>query len=541
MVNFLGRGWVELRARVSRQPAVAAALALVVLLSLPGLNWGRFECWNLDQMAFGQIERGGLPRHYLKPPLHAYLNEALVVWPSERILGGWFRMDRLSQGPARLLLARWLTVAMYAAMVWLLYRVLRSVCPGSGPGLAALVAATSAGMLAFNRYLSTDVPVTFWMTLSFALAVRAGLRASTSAAVWAGLTAGLATAVKYNGLGVALALPVGLLLGSGWRGWRQPGLWYGALAVPTGFLLGNPGVVLDTARFWRDFSYNLQTTPFYDGEVAGTGYGKFLAAFPELLGWPGSLLVLAGLVSLAWLLWRRRLTRSEMIVAGAASAVCCFYFLTIGRFPRLPVRFVLPVVPLVLVLAGLAWSRWPWNRWWLRAAAVALLGYNIASSLQTGWRYAEDPRMAAVSWVQEHVPPGSRLENSYSPRWQRLPGLGLKVEELPAATGRARLFREMLGEKVQEGVAAFETGDYGDTFTAEALARRNPDYVAFSTQVFEWSGDEEAQRFYAALDRGDLGYRKVFEAQARPAAWWAYPAALDFVPERMVILQREGR
>ncbi|HEY5792210.1 MAG TPA: hypothetical protein VIS74_02865, partial [Chthoniobacterales bacterium] len=147
----------------------------------------------------------------------------------------------------------------------------------------------------------------------------------------------------------------------------------------------------------------------------------------------------------------------------------------------------------------------------------------------------------AQLWALAHFPQGAKVENSYAPSWKRLGKLKITEERLPAATGRAELFKKMLGKDsaaIQEGITRHETGDLGDTFTLEALRRRNPDFVAYSTQVFEFSGSDEAQRFYGALDAGVAGYGKVFEAASRPAAAWSYPSELDFIPARMVILER---
>jgi len=148
--------------------------------------------------------------------------------------------------------------------------------------------------------------------------------------------------------------------------------------------------------------------------------------------------------------------------------------------------------------------------------------------------------MAALAWVKSHVPQGAKFENSYAPSWQRMAGMNIKVETLPAATGRTELFSKMFGDKktVQTGLNRFEEKISADTFSQEGLKLRNPDWIAFSTQVFEWSGDDQAQRFYASLDHEAWGYKKVFEAHSRPRWPLAYPLGIDFIPDRLVILQR---
>jgi len=197
-------------------------------------------------------------------------------------------------------------------------------------------------------------------------------------------------------------------------------------------------------------------------------------------------------------------------------------------------------VPFAMLLAAPTLARVDWRRRLPQGLLGVILAYNIYSSIDVGLRFANDPRMAALAWVRSHVPPGARFENSYAPSWQRMAGMNLKVEMLPAATGRSALFLKMFGDKktVQTGLNRFEEKISAETFSEEGLKLRNPEWIAFSTQVFEWSGDDRAQRFYSALDHEEIGYKKVFESHFRNRWLLAYPLRIDFIPARLVILHR---
>jgi 4-amino-4-deoxy-L-arabinose transferase-like glycosyltransferase len=290
-------GWI------GRNRILALALLLASVLSLGGAGWGRVECWNVDEMAFRGTQSNGLPWGYLKPPLHTYLNHLLIMKPAEAVrtvLG----LERSWQFPVQLWGTRLLTLALFLGMLLLLHRTAARLAGRRGAAVIVLLAATSAGLIKFNHFATCDSPLLFWMVASFALAVRAALTGRRSDAFLAGLLAGLATADKYNGLGVAAAIPAVLLAARGWRGLLGSLPWMGLLGVTAGFFLGKPGCVFDTRNFVQDFLYNLYTTPVYNGETKGTGYVDFLLAFPELVGWPGSLLLLgavgASVVSCCW-------------------------------------------------------------------------------------------------------------------------------------------------------------------------------------------------------------------------------------------------
>jgi hypothetical protein len=509
-------------------------------LSLPGLNWGVNECWNVDQMGHLKLKNFYMPEHYLKPPLHTYMNHLLVLGPFKQIMGGWFHIPKENQWQALLLGSRLLTLAMFCGFLSSLYYAVRLASSKSAAFVVCLILSTSAGILVFNRYLTADAPLLFWMGMSFAFAIRAALTGSIGNAVAAGLLAGLAGADKYNGLAAAAAIPAMLVVAQGWRFVKTPAPWLAGLAVPVGFVIGNPGCILDNKRFVEDFLYNSITTPVYDGSTLGTGYLKFLLCFPEIIGWPATIALVMLLVAAGVNAIGGGFSRAEWTLAAGAAAVFVLYFGVMGKFPRMGTRFVLPSVPFVLMLAVPVLRQIDWRRVFPSAILSLVLLYNVYSSIDVGFRFVGDPRMKALTWVSTNVPPGAILENSYAPDWRRIAGKKYRVQVMPTATGRASLFAKIFpaNQSIRTGVERFETKYHQTTFTAEGLKSRNPDYVAFSEQVFQWSGDNDAQRFYAMLDREELGYSKIFEKRSRPPWPLTYPRHIDFMVDRMLIFQR---
>lgn len=527
---------------IFRNRALSAALLLGILLSLIGCNWGRVDDWNLDSMAFRGVQPNGLPYGgYLKPPLHIYLNHILVMKPAEAIrsiLG----VEHNDQYPAQLYGSRFLTIALFCGTILLLYKVARKTC---GPGAAmvlSLLTATSAGLIMFNHFGTADSPLLFWMMASFVMAIEAAMSGKTVDAVFAGALAGLATADKYNGLGVAIAIPASFLALHGWKSLFGRQCWAGAFAVPLGFIVGNPGAIFDTQNFVQDFLYNLYTTPVYEGKTSGAGYLDFLNRFPNLIGWPAIVLTGIGLAGTLLLLTRKRLSRQEIALLVAAGAVFLFYYLTIGRFPRMADRFVLPSVPFLFLLAAPGLQRIPWHQVIPATVLGAILFYNSLCCVQVGLRFLSDPRMDAQVYALKNFPPGSVIENTDAPDWSRLPGLKVVVTHTPSAGGRAAAFSKIFGNNpvIQKGIEKFETQTFTeDTFTEEGLNKRHPDFVTFSNQAFQFTADEQALRFYHALDDGRMkGYVKVFDGTWKPYRRWTYPNYIDFLTERMIILKR---
>ena len=526
---------------IFKDRTLCAALLLAIGLSLIGANWGRVECWNLDNMAFRGVQPNFLPcGGYLKPPLHIYLNQTLVMKPAEA-LRSVLGFEHNWQYPLQLWGARLLTLTLFCGTIILISGVAKEFCGVRASSVLALVTATSAGLIMFNHFATADSPLLFWMLSSFAMALRASQNGSTRDALLAGLLAGLAAADKYNGLGVAVAIPVSLMVFHGWKSLFGKQCWTGALGVPLGFILGNPGSVFDCQNFTQDFLYNLDTTPVYDGKTTGAGYFDFLTRFPDLIGWPAVFLMGIGLIGTSFQILSKRLTRRELSMTAAAGAVFLFYYITIGRFPRMADRFVLPVVPFLFLLAASGLERIPWRRLVPAVLLAIVLSYNVLCSVEVGLRFVSDPRMKAQLYAVSHFPPGAVIENTYAPDWSRLPGLRVKIAPLPNAGDRSSRFEKIFGKNpvIQKGIEKYEVQGYDeDTFTRKGLQKRDPDYVAFSNQAFQFTGDQQALGFYRALDNGQLGYKKVFESTWRPRLAWTYPVDIDFLAERMVVLKR---
>jgi len=521
--------------------ALSIALLLAISLSLMGANWGRVECWNLDNMAFRGVMPNFLPCvGYLKPPLHIYLNQTLVMKPAEA-LRSVLGFEHNWQYPLQLWGARLVTLALFCGTIVLIYHVARRNCGPRSAGVLALITATTAGLIMFNHFATADSPLLFWMMASFALALKAARTGRTLDAFYAGLVAGLATADKYNGLGVAIAIPAAIVTLQGWKFLFGKQCWVGAFAVPLGFILGNPGAVFDSKNFVEDFLYNLYTTPVYDGKTAGAGYFDFLTRIPDLIGWPGVVLISIGMMISLYLLFRGRLSRNELALLAATGAVFLFYYVTIGRFPRMADRFVLPVIPFLFLFAAPGFERLCWKQIIPAVTLGVILIYNIFCSVEVGQRFLSDPRMDAQLFALKYFWKGAVIENSNAPDWGRLPGLTVKAPHLPSAGSRASRFTRLFGQNsvIQQGIEKFETSEYpADTFTLEGLKKRNPDFVAFSNQAFQFTDDEQALGFYHALDDGKMGYVKVFDQSWKPRAPWSYPHDIDFLAERMIILKR---
>ncbi len=524
-------------------------LVLGFALTVHGAHWGRVESWNPDQMALLPLGGAGArplqPHDLTSPPFHTYLNYLLVRVPVESVA----EIVQLSPQTTRhsvLIGSRILTALLFLAIIAVCYLVTRTFFGRFPARLVALLLATSAGYVAFAHFLTADIPLTFWMLLSLYFSSRIITECRLGDYVLAGLLAGVAAATKYNGLAIGIALVSAHVLAQGLApdSWRRMvfsrNLALGLLCVPVGFIAANPYAILTPARFYEDFLYTYRSTPVYEGVDRGHSYLDFFGSFPELVGVPGSLLLgVAGAFALVYSL-RETTPPVRKQYLWVVLSVFLLYYARLAAFPRWETRFTLPIVPFILLLSAPLWSVLP--RKVALTLAVPLIGYGLICSAYVGIRFLDDPRLEAQEWLVGRVPDGAVVESTfYSPRWALLDDFGAQDIRMPFIRGRVRLMEKALAPF---GLTVRESDDVS-WFRPSALEFRKPDYVALNSLYYKRFANRrtraaypEVNAFFVALLEESMPYRIVFDRSTPRYPWWLYPRAIDFLKNRMVILER---
>ncbi len=544
---------------------VTLALTLAVAFSLYGISWGRVECWNPDQMALRNLHGWLFPAAYTKPPLHTYLNRRIVLRPiaaTERLVKFVYgRKINLNQ--VRLLGSRLLVVCMYLGTIYIAYLVSRDAFGIFAARIIALLFATSAGFIGYDHFLTCDSPLLLFMMCALFLAMRIPVSGQMINYLMAGFVTGLGTAVKYNGLAVGVTIFVAHFLSQYRKGWISAvfdrRLFAGFLAIPIGFVSGNPGALFRFRKFADDYIYNFKVTPHYNGVMEGHGYVAFLHRIPEIVGRPGEILIaVAAIASLIIILTRRDFQSPRAVCFALAASVFLFCFAGIGSFPRMETRFVLPAIPFLILLSGPFLQAIAARGRWVYPILAPVLLYNCVCCFFVGQRFASDPRSTAQVWLENHAYPGLVIESSAaSPHWAKLPLLkavevsvanpnwskaqGANVIDLrmPRAIGRLELFRKAFRDDpwIQRHVADYEKMPDERLYTREELLRRAPDMVTVHSLDYGIS-TSPVKTYYANLLAGRFPYQIAFDGETVEAPRWVYPRNIDFLKGRMTILTR---
>jgi hypothetical protein len=226
------------------------------------------------------------------------------------------------------------------------------------------------------------------------------------------------------------------------------------------------------------------------------------------MGWPALALCVAGLFYAPW-----RRPRSAVLLLPALSYV----LFSIVPAKYAPMRFVLPLVPILAVFGGVLASRLVRVRPSARLLTVPLLafvfGHAFLHSLNGDLILLNDSRYSAEAWLRENVEPPARIGTFSTAQYlPRLAWLGHRVERMAE-------------------------GEIG----AAALAERSPDYLVLSSLYYPRFGGERGE-WIERLIAGREGYREVWRGRGHSPLerWMGHRYALADVNPEVIILERSG-
>jgi 4-amino-4-deoxy-L-arabinose transferase-like glycosyltransferase len=316
------------------------------------------------------------------------------------------------------LISRSLSAVAGVATVFVVYRLARRLWDEATALVAALFMALAFIHTRDSHFGTTDIVMTLLIVASVSFLVSAQATGRRHLFVLAGLFGGLATATKYSGAFLVAAFAVSHLS----HAIESPGRRAAALRCPRAVWLGVPFVLAlaagvpfvfaDVDRFWaamRELSHSMQ-----HGQGAVSADNGWLHHLTQSLRYGVSLpLLLTGLAGALTLSVRQPKT------AALLFAFPLVYFLVAGSFRNLFFRYMIPVVPFLLVAA--AWlvtttvRRLTPSRLALAAVAILIVLPTATTVLQFDRvASATDNRVVVADWFARHVPRGDSVLQSGS-------------------------------------------------------------------------------------------------------------------------------
>lgn len=480
---------------------LAGILGVAALLRFWGLGSGIpfglvADESELMERAVRMMKTGDFDPHFFDSPglyIHLQLVVACMRFLAGATVGEWQSLSQASTADFYLW-GRAVTALLGTATVLLLYQ--------AGMRWGTRYAALAAGLLAVmpmhvreSHYVLTDVPVTFFATLTLVLSLRAHESPRVQAFALAGAAAGLAAATKYPGA-LAILLPLtAVWMTPGAKPSRIAGAIAACGAALIAFLIAAPYTVLDLPGFLN--GYAGLAAHYSEAGQTEPGWLTYLTHLRIGLHWPALLMAAAGLI-----LGTVRATRGPGRVRWMLIVLFpVVYFWFISRHTLVVGRYLMPLIPFVCLLVAVAVvsgvsllrrfdiPRTP-RTVLIGALTVAALLPPALQAIKFDINLGRTSTIEqAHAWISENVPKGASL--AIEGRHLLLPQESFRTINVPRLVADHRAPGEY-GAYLEKGfdyIVATSAG-YGKAF---AEPHEHPEEYAAYKRLFEQS--REVARF----------------------------------------------
>lgn len=506
-------------------------LALIILYALflrfYGINWDSGFAWSPhpDERAILMKVQGGLSlphswRQFLDPetsPLNprwfAYGSFPLYLLKMVGTL-----LPGIGATPADqnlYLVGRALSALFDVGTILVVYFLGRRLYGRRIGLLAAALVTFTVLHIQLSHFYSVDSMLAFFVVLTLFFAARIAERADPGSAALAGLAFGLALATKVSAAPLAFALLIAYALFAFSSRSDQTtifkrillGLPVTAAVAVAVFLITQPYALIDYPTFIKDvveqsgMARGILDYPYTRQYYNTTPY---LYQMQQLVTWgmgiPLGIAAWGGLAFTAVIASLRRRKGDLLLLAWVVP-----YFLIVGSFHVKYLRYLLPITPvLCLMAAAMLFAWWDWAKNRMRLVAGIVIGVVLAGAIFYSFAYLNiytqpHPAVRVSQWVKTNIPPGSQLVKEH---WEEgLPDVGAyRQDEL-------NLYDADTSAKVEHVSQQLEKADYLVIFsnrlygTIPQLPQRYP----------------LTTHYYQLLFTGKLGFELVDAAASYPS------------------------
>jgi len=263
-----------------------------------------------------------------------------------------------------------------------------------------------------SHYMYVDIPGVFWIITSLYMTVLFVEKFSFRKLFIAGALAGFAGGTKITFLTSFIIPLFGLLLI--WSGWKK--LLKEVVLVTGGFITS---FALTNPYFFITFPEPLIELKQHTGL---SFQGKFyILSLIYGLGLPLLLFILAGFLFVLITLKRKGTQEKKIIFLFIFWII--FFFVFISIFSKNFSRYILPIVPVSIILSGIGWYWFFENRGKIeRISAIVFIIIVMCFTFVYGMSYellfiSKNIRTEAGEWIKENISKGSTIGVSEFP-WQ---------------------------------------------------------------------------------------------------------------------------
>ena len=285
--------------------------------------------------------------------------------------------------------------------------------------LSSLFLAVTPLFVIQSHYIKPDIPLVFWITLSFYFALSIMETRKLKYYILSGIAAGLAMGSKYPGVLAIFPIIVAHFIAQG--GLKKNRLLLGAgLSIIFFFFLSSPYTLIHFSCFWHDISWTTEVvskSPFYH-------------FFNSLLYYPITMFLYTispflFLVIFASVLFALRFrTAKEFFLFSAILPFILLMFLVKSGSET----YGLPAYPFLAILAGNFFNISIFKRKISMITKPILFFAIVGTTFYYTFSFERiakntDVRMETSLWVEENIPQGARIGMDRYPVIYRMPSI----------------------------------------------------------------------------------------------------------------------
>ena len=350
------------------------------------------------------------------------------------------------------IIGRTITVLFGTATLFLVYLIGKRLYSRTAGLVAALIMAVMPVHALSSHYITTDVPMTFFVTAAAYFSVRILEEGRAKHYILAAVMTGLAAGSKYNGVLAAvfiLAAHVVRMKGlrSRVRSLIEKKLVLAGLIVVITFFVVSPFCFLDFNTFVKDLRFDsLHVRKGVYGTSSGVTWARYAGVLftDELYSWPHPLINPAGVLLLSGIVYALYRRGQKEAVVGLFPLV---FFAVIGSWSVVNRKYILPLLPSCAVFSGMLFaglcggvSRQRLRRTAAWVCLILLLAVPFRNCVLNAYVMSrEDTRTMARKWIEENIPEGTLIALEWDTN-----------ETVPLDESR---------QSIEEKIEAYEKGD----------------------------------------------------------------------------------
>lgn len=386
-------------------------VVLGVCLRMYGVDFGLPALYHADEpivvnhaLGYGT---GDFNPHFFKiPPLLSYMLFALygIHFAAGRVAGIFnsaddFAVSFLQDPTAMYLIGRLFSGVFFATLTIIAVYVLAKRLFSKRAGILAAFFLSVAFLHVQNsHYIYVDIPMVFFLVLTCISALAILKKNTPKKYIIAGILAGIAAAMKYNAALVFVVIASVAVFNRNVLALK--GIFVSLCAMAITFIFLNPFSLLDL-KFFLSSLFSQAGAEYPAGLLYHITY--------SLREGIGSWLLGAGFLGIALSALKKR--KQDLAILTFPIV----FYLVLAVFSQPHERYVLPIVPFLLVYAAGLLDRTLKNTVVVFIVAVVLAIPTLQKSLHSDYLFSrQDTRSLAKAWIEKNIPAGEMIAVGHS-------------------------------------------------------------------------------------------------------------------------------